>query len=184
MLAIKLIVFILASLGIIYVSRSSLRHPRTHGFYRFFAWEAILALFLLNIDHWFDNPSSPWQILSWIFLLVSLFLVIHGVQLLRQIGKPDQQRQDEALLGVEKTSQLVTTGAYRYIRHPMYSSLLFLTWGIFFKLPSLVGGILAAIATLFLILTAKAEETENIRYFGDSYIEYMRKTKMFVPYLF
>ena len=184
MLAIKLIVFTLASLGIIYISRSSLRHSRSHGFYRFFAWEAILALALLNIDHWFDDPFSPWQILSWIFLVISLFLVIHGVQLLRLVGKPDQQRQDEALLGVEKTSQLVTTGAYRYIRHPMYSSLLFLAWGIFFKLPSLVGGILAGIATIFLVLTARAEETENIRNFGEGYVEYMRKTKMFVPYLF
>jgi len=46
MLTFKLIVFTLATLGIIYVSRLSLRHPRSHGFYRFFAWEAILALFL------------------------------------------------------------------------------------------------------------------------------------------
>ena len=74
-------------------------------------------------------------------------MVIHGVRLLRLVGKPDQQRQDEALLGVEKTSQLVTGGAYRYIRHPMYSSLLFLGWGIFFKLPSLIGGILVVTAT-------------------------------------
>ena len=159
MLAFKLIVFFLASLAIIYVSRLSLRHPSTHGFYRFFAWEAILALFLINMDHWFDNPFSPAQIISWIFLLISLFLVIYSIQLLRRVGKPDQQRQDEALLGVEKTSQLVTTGAYRYIRHPLYSSLLFLAWGIFFKLPSLLGGILAAISTIFLVLTARAEET-------------------------
>ncbi|OGO40975.1 MAG: hypothetical protein A2W36_00800 [Chloroflexi bacterium RBG_16_58_14] len=182
--AFKLIVFILASIGIVYISRLSLPHPRTHGFYRFFAWEAILALALLNIDHWFDDPFSPWQIVSWLFLVVSLFLVIHSVQLLRLVGKPDQQRHGEALLGVEKTSQLVTTGAYRYIRHPMYSSLLFLAWGIFFKLPSLIGGILVLIASIFLVLTARAEEVENIRYFGNGYVEYMRKTKMFVPYLF
>ena len=182
--AFKLIVFILASIGIVYISRLSLPHPRAHGFYRFFAWEAILALALLNIDHWFDDPFSPWQIVSWLFLVVSLFLVIHSVQLLRLVGKPDQQRHGEALLGVEKTSQLVTTGAYRYIRHPMYSSLLFLAWGIFFKLPSLIGGILVLIASIFLVLTARAEEVENIRYFGNGYVEYMRKTKMFVPYLF
>lgn len=180
----KLIIFVLASIGITYVSRASLRHPRSHGFYRFFAWEAILALALLNIDHWFDDPFSPWQIISWLFLVVSLLLVIHGVQLLRLVGKPVKQRQDENLYEVEKTSQLVTVGAYRYIRHPMYSSLLFLAWGIFFKLPSLVGGILVVIATVFLVLTARIEEVENIRYFGDSYGEYMRKTKMFVPYLF
>jgi protein-S-isoprenylcysteine O-methyltransferase Ste14 len=184
MLVFKLIIFVLASIGIIYVSRSSLRHPRSHGFYRFFAWETTLALALLNIDHWFDDPFSPWQIVSWLFLVVSLLLVILGVQLLRLVGKPDKHRQDENLYEVEKTSQLVTVGAYRYIRHPMYSSLLFLAWGIFFKLPSLVGGALAVMATIFLVLTARIEEAENIRFFGDSYVEYMRKTKMFVPYLF
>jgi len=184
MFAFKLIVFILASIGIIYISRASLPHPRTHGFYRFFAWEAILVLAVLNIDHWFDDPFSPWQIVSWLLLVVSLFLVVQSIQLLRLVGKPDKQRQDEALLEIEKTSQLVTIGAYRYIRHPLYSSLLFLTWGIFFKLPSIAGGILAVIATIFLVLTAKAEEAENIHYFGNSYAEYMHRTKMFVPYLF
>jgi protein-S-isoprenylcysteine O-methyltransferase Ste14 len=50
---------------------------------------------------------------------------------------------------IEKTTILVTTGAYRYIRHPLYSSLLFLAWGIFFKAPSWPGGLLALAATFF-----------------------------------
>ena len=35
-------------------------------------------------------------------------------------------RENAALLELEKTSRLVTVGLYRYIRHPLYSSLLFL----------------------------------------------------------
>ncbi|MCJ7622948.1 MAG: hypothetical protein MUO76_05565, partial [Anaerolineaceae bacterium] len=74
-LQIKIIVFVLASAGIIWVSRASLRDPRSHGFYRFFAWEAILILILLNIDHWFYEPFSIHQIVSWLLLIVGLFLV-------------------------------------------------------------------------------------------------------------
>jgi protein-S-isoprenylcysteine O-methyltransferase Ste14 len=39
------------------------------------------------------------------------------------------------------------------------------------------------LATVSLILTAKLEERENLSKFGDEYVAYMEKTKMFVPYL-
>jgi protein-S-isoprenylcysteine O-methyltransferase Ste14 len=79
----------------------------------------------------------------------------------------------------------VTRGAYRFIRHPMYASLLLLAWGIFFKDPaSLAGLALAGLASLCLYLTARVEESENLRRFGEEYRVYMRGTKRFIPFLF
>ena len=181
---VKLAVFILGSLGLAWVSRASLVSPRSHGFYRFFAWEAILVLALLNVDVWFRDPFSWHQLISWLLLVISAFLVVHGVRLLRQIGKPDARRDDAPLVAFEKTTTLVTQGVYRYIRHPLYSSLLFLAWGIFCKSPAWLGGVLAVTATLFLVATARAEETEDIRFFGAVYEEYITQTKMFIPFLF
>jgi protein-S-isoprenylcysteine O-methyltransferase Ste14 len=110
---------------------------------------------------------------------------MHAVQLLRMIGKPTAQRSDDgATIAFEKTTNLVVVGAYQYIRHPMYSSLLFLTWGVFFKNLSWLSGLLALAATLFLVATAKAEEAEDVRFFGASYRTYMKQTKMFIPFLF
>lgn len=181
----KAILFVVASAGIVYISRASLRNPRSHGFYRFLAWEAILALILLNVECWFRDPFSLHQVISWIFLIASAFLVLHAVHLLRMIGKPNAQRSDnEASIGFEKTTQLVSVGAYKYIRHPMYSSLLFLTWGVLFKDLSWLSGFFALAATVFLVATAKAEEKENIRFFGTSYQTYIKQTKMFIPFLF
>jgi protein-S-isoprenylcysteine O-methyltransferase Ste14 len=181
----KILLFLLVNLPIFYISRASLRHPGSHGFFRFFAWEAILALFLLNVDAWFRNPFSSHQIISWILLLASFLPLILGVRELQRHGRTEAHRTgDSTLLAFEKTTRLVTTGIYRYIRHPLYSSLLLLTWGIFFKLPSLTGFILVLLATLFLVLTAKADERECRRFFGDSYQDYMTRTKMFVPFLF
>jgi protein-S-isoprenylcysteine O-methyltransferase Ste14 len=179
-----LVVFVVGSAIIVYVSRASLLAPRSHGFYRFFAWETILALTVLNLDHWFDNPFAWHQLVSWFLLIVSLFPVIHGVRRLKQMGEQNAQRDDAPMLEFEKTTTIVTAGAYRYIRHPLYSSLLFLAWGVAFKVPSWLNGLLAVVVTLFLVATAKAEEVEDIRFFGAPYQEYMKKTKMFIPFLF
>lgn len=180
----QLLIFILGSGLIIYLSRASLRAPRSHGFYRFFAWEVILALFLLNVDCWFDDPFSIHQLISWSLLIISAVLVAYGVYLLRLIGKPDDQRADSSLIGFEKTTTLVTVGVYRYIRHPLYSSLFFLAWGTFFKDPTWSGGILVLAASFFLLMTAKADEKECLQFFGPAYEAYMKRTKRFVPFVF
>lgn len=184
-LEMKLALFILCSAAWVYVSRASLRRVQAHGFYRFLAWEAITALIILNLEPWFLDPFRPVQILSWVCLLASLFLVIQGLATLRRLGKPAAQRGgDEALIAFEKTTTLVTAGVYRYIRHPMYASLLFLAFGAFLKAPSPIGLILTAAAVFFLTATARVEEHENLAFFGPAYAEYMRQTRRFIPFVF
>jgi len=178
---INLALFIVLTGSLAYLSKASLRIPRSHGFYRFFAWECILGLLFCNASQWFRDALSAAQLVSWLLLGVSGFLVLHAAYLLRSHGNPDTKREDASLFGIEKTTTLVTQGVYRYIRHPLYSSLLFLTWGIFLKRPTVIAGGLASSATALLVLTAKAEEVENIRFFGSSYLEYMQHTKMFIP---
>ena len=130
------IIFVLLSLILIYISRSSLRSPHSHGFYRFFAWEFILALFLLNAKYWFQDPFAWHQIIAWTLLLIALIPLLFGIIALKSRGKPSLNREsDPSLLAFEKTTKLVTSGVYKNIRHPLYSSLLLLTWGIFFQKP-------------------------------------------------
>jgi protein-S-isoprenylcysteine O-methyltransferase Ste14 len=180
---IRVAVFVLATLLLLYVSRGSLFRPRSHGFFRFFAWEAILALALVNVPVWFRRWLSWNQIISWILLFLSLIPLTLGVHGLRRGGRADPNaRGDSDLLALERTTKLVSVGIFRYIRHPMYCSLLLLTWGLFFKDPSVVGGSLAFAATLGLLLTAKADEAECLRAFGNDYRNYMQRTRMFIPY--
>ena len=179
------LIFLLGSVLLIYISRNSLRSSQSHGFYRFIAWECILALFALNMEFWFYQPLSWNQFIAWMLLLLSLIPLGFGVHFLRTHGKPVERREgDPSLLAFEKTTQLVTDGIYKFIRHPLYCSLLLLTWGIFFKHPELTPLIIAVTATAFLIITAKADEAECIHFFGPPYQEYIQRTKMFIPYLF
>jgi protein-S-isoprenylcysteine O-methyltransferase Ste14 len=150
-----------------------------------FARPRILSFLCLRGNPGFDSfepeglvqPTfSWWQIVSWLLLVVSLLLALHGFYLLRMVGRPQGS--------FENTTHLVEVGAYRFIRHPLYASLFFLAWGAFFKLPSLAGIALAIAACGFLFGTARVEELENLQKFGNDYAEYMKKTTMFVPFLF
>jgi protein-S-isoprenylcysteine O-methyltransferase Ste14 len=177
------IVFAVATTALAYISRASLRVPKSHGFYRFFAWELMLVLIVLNIDGWYGAPLTPDQVISGILMGLSLLLVVISYDILRQHGQQDDSRNDAPLLVFEKTTVLVTHGIYRFIRHPMYSSLIFLDWGLFFKRMSWLSGGIAFTACILLTIAALVEEAENIRYFGAQYREYMKRTKRFVPFL-
>jgi protein-S-isoprenylcysteine O-methyltransferase Ste14 len=145
----------------------------------------MLALFLLNLPHWFTDWQTWYQILSWILLVACILPLWFGVRALKGRGQPDaRQRAEPELMGFERTTRLVTGGVYNFIRHPLYSSLLILTWGIFFKILSGAGLALALVASLLLIATARSDEAECIQTFGPEYREYMQRTRMFIPYLF
>ena len=179
----RIILFVVLSLPVIVISWRSLFNLKSHGFYRFFSWEFIVCLFVANYKLWFDNPFSITQIFSWVFLLFSAYLVIAGVILMKTKGKPRKDRDEKMLYHFEKTSELVDIGIFKFIRHPLYSSLLFLTWGIYFKDASGFLLIIAFLSTTSLYLTAKAEEKESVEYFGTRYTEYMKRSKMFIPFI-
>lgn len=173
---IRLIIFIVVSAGFFVWSWPFLHNPRSHGFFRFFAFEAAVALILLNIRQWFQNSLSAHQIISWVLLAASLVMAVHGFYLLGTIGKAKY-------FNVDETTTLVKAGVYRCIRHPLYSSIFFMTWGVFFKAPSLLGIILAVVIMVLITATAKVEERESLLKFGADYAEYMKGTKMFIPFV-
>ncbi len=170
------VLFLVLSIPAVALSSRYLRQVRHHGFFRFFAFESILLLVLVNLDSWLAAPFSPLHLVSWILLAASGLLVVHGFRILRTAGKPAG--------AIESTTQLVTAGAYRFIRHPLYASLLFLGWGAYLKDPTWLGTALVGVATASLFATARVEEAECLAKFGGAYAEYMRRTRRFVPFVF
>lgn len=182
-MVLQAVAFVLGSAVLAWLSREALRQPRAHGFPRFFAWEAILALLVLNGPVWFDDRFAPHQLVSWALLFSSIGVLAGGLYLLRCVGRPGAARDDAELFAFEKTSTLVTVGIFRYIRHPMYSSLVLLAWGVFFKQPNLPGLLCAIVATGCLWLTARRDEEECLAYFGEDYRRYMQGSKRFIPFV-
>jgi protein-S-isoprenylcysteine O-methyltransferase Ste14 len=149
-------------------------HP--YRFPRFLAFESILSLTFLNARSWFLDPLSWQQLLSWFFLAGSLFLAVCGFALIKTRGNPAGDFED--------TTSLITTGLYRFIRHPLYSSLMAFALGAFLKNPSWMGAILVLATILGVILTARIEERHNLERFGEEYREYMKRTKRFIPFIY
>ena len=179
----RIVLFVLATLFFLRVSWRALHNPGTHGFYRFFVFEGILLLALINQPHWFVDPFSAQHILSWCLLLVSICFIFQSLWMLKKRGGHAERKGMPENHDFENTVNVVDTGLYRYIRHPMYSSLLFLAWGAFLKHISLVTLSLVVGVSVFLFVAARVEENENIRFFGDSYREYMKRSKLFIPWI-
>jgi len=172
----KLIIFALSTTFIVVFSwYLSIREKRYHGIPRLFVFEGILLLFLLQFKVWFYDPFSWDQIISWILLIFSIYYILAAIILYHRFTNHGRN--------FENSARLVTTGLYRYVRHPMYASLLFLGWGMFLKDINTVTIIIIALVTIAVYLTCKVEEKEMIARFGDEYKDYMKKTKMWIPYI-
>lgn len=121
------------------------------------------------------------QLISSAFMITSLVFVLSAVLTMQKKGRVSKQRQDHTLLGFEKTTLLIESGIFKHVRHPMYSSLLFLAWGILLRHIEATLLVVALIATCSGVFAAMIEEKENIAYFGERYRLYKLKTKMFIP---
>ncbi len=79
--------------------------------------------------------------------------------------------------------ELVTTGVYRFIRHPQYTGLLLLSLGMLIEWATLPMLIMFPIMVFMYTRLAKREEKDMIKEFGISYTQYMGRTKMFIPFI-
>ena len=174
-LIIKLVVFAVGTAGVVFISFYSAGKLRSYGLIRFFTFESILALILVNVDHWLRNPFSIAQIISWIILIASIVTVSSGFNILRKLGESEHV--------IDDTRVLVTSGIYRYIRHPLYGSLILLALGVFLKDISPLSIVLTLVACVLSVAIARVEEKDDVRKFGEEYLSYMRKTKMFIPFI-
>ena len=81
------------------------------------------------------------------------------------------------------TGALVKQGVYKYIRHPQYTGLLLLSFGMIAEWATLPTLILFPVMIVMYLRLAKREENDMLNEFGDEYREYMKATKMFIPFV-
>ncbi len=77
---------------------------------------------------------------------------------------------------------LVTHGLYRYIRHPMYTSVMLMQMGIVLFRPTSEAWAMWAFLVLVLYLKAHREEKLWMVY-DAAYAAYRKRTRYFIPYI-
>ncbi len=81
--------------------------------------------------------------------------------------------------------EVVTTGPYRYARNPMLTGVFLFLFGLGFVVDSL--SLVVLFTPLFILINVwelkEIEEPELVKRFGNTYIEYQRRTPMFIPNL-
>jgi protein-S-isoprenylcysteine O-methyltransferase Ste14 len=96
------------------------------------------------------------------------------VQIGRNWGTPMTQKDEP---------ELVTSGPYRLVRHPIYSGILVAGIGTAVAL-SWLGLTAVVLAGIYFLYSATVEERYLAERFPDSYPPYKRSTKMLVPFVF
>jgi protein-S-isoprenylcysteine O-methyltransferase Ste14 len=80
-----------------------------------------------------------------------------------------------------ETTQLIVTGPYAYVRHPIYALSTVLMLATLAAAPSIAMAVAAAIHLAFLQWEARREEQYLLRTHGATYGDYCRRVGRFVP---
>ena len=88
-------------------------------------------------------------------------------------------------VAVRSTQSVVQSGPYRFVRHPSYTAILIMLLGVGLALANwaslvamLAGGLIG------LLYRVRVEERALVEALGQPYLDYLRHTKRFIPFIF
>ncbi|MBN2214201.1 MAG: isoprenylcysteine carboxylmethyltransferase family protein [Bacteroidales bacterium] len=114
----------------------------------------------------------PWlAVAGWILYVPSAFLVAGSLIALKHKGKPKGA-------DFTATTTFIDSGVYHYVRQPMTLGLAIWSVALILVFQSLPALILGLISLFFFRMAAIKESKYNIRKFGDTYTEYMKRVPM------
>jgi protein-S-isoprenylcysteine O-methyltransferase Ste14 len=132
---------------------------------------------------YFINPAwMAWSKIGlpewvrWIGVVIGVFCTLGIYWLFSSIGTGITPTS-----ATRKQHQLVTSGPYRWVRHPLYTvgSSMFIALGLMADNWFIIT--LGMLAFLAMAMRTPREEANLIEKFGDEYREYMRRTGRFLP---
>lgn len=136
----------------------------------------VLSQFIIILTLLFINDSIFSHTLSLFIFLSGCFFAIYTLYSNR-LGNFNIQPE------IKENAKLITTGAYRYVRHPMYLSVLLVMLAVSVTTITVENLILFEVLIYVLYLKARKEEELWKNRSDNEYEEYKKHTKMFIPFV-
>ena len=135
------------------------------------------AIFISKTTFFPLYHSQAIQVLGVIFLFIG---VIMRLLVINNLGK-----YFTVDVTIRKDHQLKTDGFYKYVRHPSYAFSLLTFVGLAIVLNNYISAIVLLIPVFVMFLRRiNIEEEVLIEQFGQDYIDYMKKTKRLIPFIY
>jgi protein-S-isoprenylcysteine O-methyltransferase Ste14 len=147
----------------------------------------IILIFLIHADHlksnfWSDVFGShvlitrniTLAVIGTVLLILGLlFAVWARVNIGKNWGRPMSEKEDP---------ELVTSGPYKYVRHPIYSGFLLAAFGTGLAL-GVIWLLIFIVIVIYFMFSAYKEEEFLTKQFGETYKKYKQHTKMLIPFI-
>ena len=136
----------------------------------------VLKTFKTN-THLVSNNYLIVQLMGFSMLLMGLF-ILFGVA---------KQMDLKAFLGFKSESlggELMTGGWYKIVRHPLYLGTLSVIIGLLLLVPTVNVLISVVFSQLYVALGIEFEEQKLRRIFGQTYMDYSKGKKKFIPFIY
>jgi len=146
--------------------------------YNFIAIAGLIPLLYLSVL--IPNP----YFLSLIWLNPVAYLLIPAGLILLYLAFNAFDGAEFLGLKKEIKPELVLSGMYRYVRHPLYFATIILILGLFLLVPTQKMLLVLLISYSYILIGYRLEERKLVAVFGEEYREYQKKVKALIPYLY
>jgi protein-S-isoprenylcysteine O-methyltransferase Ste14 len=164
---------------------SALKYGREHGETK---WQFLILALLSTVGVGFILPFLAGRRLGAIelsdkirYLGVAIFLSGYAI---RVIATKKLKKQFSFLVTIQENHQLITSGIYSMIRHPVYLGTILAVIGMFLVFPTWYGLIFVVLYTSLLARRISLEEKLLLKTFGSVYEEYSTKSFRLIPHIY
>ncbi|MEK6921635.1 MAG: isoprenylcysteine carboxylmethyltransferase family protein [Nanoarchaeota archaeon] len=156
------------------------KHPLDKGSF----WIIVVASIIFLSVSLYDFYILRWRLYegeNLYYLGIVLFIIGYALRLTARI---ELHKQFSVFVALQKEHKLVTTGMYKYVRHPIYTAGIISFAGFIL----IMNSVLSLLMAVFLVFPAVMyriyiEEQMLIGHFGNEYVEYKKKVKALIPWI-
>ena len=151
-------------------------------------WLLIGGLFLSNLPFLAKvgvSSSSLTILLIPSSIVINVVIIVFAVTglIVALIARRTLAGNWSRAVAFKEDHELITTGLYHYVRHPIYTGVLLMILATALSVGTLSAGIGFVVIVLGLWLKLRAEEEILTKHFPKEYLAYKDRTKALIPYV-